>query len=113
VNIYLAGPMTGLPEYNFPEFARVSGILRGWGHDVVSPHEVPLPCGCKSSPPQCGADDHDWTEYLRSDLIALLAHAEGIALLDGWQKSRGALLETHVGSKLKLKIRRWADWQTV
>jgi hypothetical protein len=100
MRLYIAGPMTGLPQYNFPAFATAALELRALGHDVVSPHEVPLPCGCRGLPPQCDAEDHGWSEFLRADLIALLQHAEAVALLPGWERSRGAKLEARVGRAL-------------
>lgn len=104
MKLYVAGPMTGLPEYNFPAFRTAAAELRAAGHDVVSPHEVALPCGCAAG------TDHTWADYLRADLIALLTHAEGVALLPGWEASRGANLEKHVAERLDLEIRLLDDW---
>jgi len=35
--IYLSGPMTGLPELNFPAFAAMTASLRAGGHTVTNP----------------------------------------------------------------------------
>lgn len=37
--IYLAGPMTGLPEHNFPAFHAEAARLRGLGYHVENPAE--------------------------------------------------------------------------
>lgn len=37
---YLSGKMRGLPNYNFPEFHRVTAILRSQGWRVISPAEI-------------------------------------------------------------------------
>lgn len=37
--IYLAGPMTGLPEHNFPAFHAEAARLRGLGYQVENPAE--------------------------------------------------------------------------
>ncbi len=37
--VYLAGPMRGLPLFNFPAFADAAAKLRAQGYDVFSPAE--------------------------------------------------------------------------
>ena len=110
MNLYVAGPMSGYPAHNFPAFAAAADRLRAAGHDVVSPHEVPLPCGCCGGPALCAADEHTWAEYLRADLVALLGVAEGVAVLPGWQQSRGANLEVHVADSLGLEVLTVDEW---
>lgn len=89
--VYVAGPMTGLPELNFPLFHRVTAELRARGALVVNPAELnPDPTA-------------DWTDCMRADLKALV-DCDAIVLLPGWEKSRGATLEHHVASKLGLRV---------
>lgn len=45
MRLYLAGPMTGHDNYNFPEFFRVAKALRALGNEVVSPAEEDLKQG--------------------------------------------------------------------
>ena len=84
---YIAGPMRGLPEFNYPAFRRAAERLRALGHIVVSPVEL-----------NHGTDD-DGTKppvhYLRNDILALLT-CDAIAVLPGWQHSTGARLEVAV-----------------
>lgn len=91
MRIYLAGPMTGYPEWNFPAFNAEAARLRRLGHDVVNPAEH-------------GADPAmSWADYLRLDLAQLLT-CEAVALLPGWEASKGATLERHVATALGMKV---------
>ncbi len=90
--LYLAGPMCGIAEHNFPLFNRVAATLRDRGHEVFNPAEnddggVRRPRGF----------------YMRLDVAALL-RAEAIVVLPGWQRSRGANLEVWLAIDLGLPI---------
>ena len=99
--VYVAGPMTGLPDFNYPAFREAEVALRVYGHEVLNPIEAenwnatgkPMP----------------WGWYMRH-AIRMVLRAEGIALLPGWERSRGARLEWQIGSELGLDIRDFADW---
>ncbi len=78
--IYIAGPMTGLPELNFPAFHAAAAELRAAGHEPVNPAEIN---------PDPGAE---WTDCMFRDLEELTKCA-AILMLDGWQKSPGAQIE--------------------
>lgn len=89
--LYLAGPMSGLPELNFPAFHAEAARLRSLGFDVVNPAEL------------CDDIAGAWAQCMRRDLAALLT-CEGIALLPGWERSRGATLEHHVAKALGMLV---------
>lgn len=89
MRLYIAGPMTGVPEKNFPAFASAAKWLRARGHDVVSPAELTL------------EDGHPWAYYMRRDIAALVT-CDGIALLPGAAESKGARLELHIALELGL-----------
>lgn len=89
--IYIAGPMTGLPDFNFPAFNDMAAILRGLGYHVENPAEHGVVEGA------------EWADYLRHD-IARLATCEALVLLPGWPWSRGALLEVHIAKALGIQI---------
>lgn len=89
--IYIAGPMTGLPDLNFPAFAAEAARLRALGHEVINPAEI-------------NPDKHlSWRECMMTD-IAALVFCDAIQLLPGWHKSAGANLEFHVAQRLGLTI---------
>lgn len=90
--IYLAGPMTGLPDLNFPAFHAEAARLRALGFDVVNPAEVNVD-------PELG-----WISCMKKDIPELLS-CNGVALLDGWESSRGARLERHIAEQLDMSVR--------
>ena len=89
--VYVAGPMSGLPDFNYPAFNAEAGRLRALGYEVENPAENPVP--------PCGS----WAGYMRMAL-AQVVQCDGIVLLPGWETSRGATLEHHVATTLGLRV---------
>jgi hypothetical protein len=102
-HLYVAGPMTGIPAFNFPAFEAAAADLRAAGYPVTSPHEVALSDGS-------AAGDHPWQDYVRADLIEMLRHAYAVAVLPGWENSRGANLEVHIAKTLEMPVRPVDEW---
>lgn len=94
MKVYLAGPMTGYEDYNYPLFESATTWLRLAGYEVVSPHEI--------NPPEIGSD-HPWEWYMKRDIVGLL-DCEAIVVLPGWEASRGATLEATIGRALGMSI---------
>lgn len=118
MKIYIAGPMTGIPQFNVPFFDQVANELRGLGYDVISPAELDSPemraAALKSTDgalaPLEKATKETWGEVLARDVRVLSDHGvEAIALLPGWQKSRGANLEATVGLLNKLAFYEYVE----
>lgn len=87
--VYLSGPMTGLPDNNFPAFHAWAARLREQGFDVVSPAEIQ----------EAGI----WEMCLRAD-IRELCTCDAIALMPGWEPSKGANLELHLAHRLGMEV---------
>lgn len=87
--VYLAGPMTGFPRWNFDAFEEWTARLRAAGLAVVSPHEIDLEGGFD---PASDGRDFDLEAALLRDLEEV-EQASAVALLDGWEHSAGAVLE--------------------
>lgn len=90
--LYIAGPMTGLADFNRPAFRMMADRLRRKGYRVVNPAELP---GETLNNP--------WDWYMRRDL-AELVKCDGIVLLPGWEQSKGARLEHHVAVTLGMTV---------
>lgn len=108
MKVYLAGPMTGIPQFNFPAFDAAAADLRERGLDVVSPAELDDPetreAALSSEDGAPGTGSHvgeTWGDFLARD-VKLIADGdiEGIVVLDGWERSRGARLETFCAAAL-------------
>ena len=91
MKIYLAGPMRGIPDANFPAFFAAANMLRDAGHEVFSPMEVP-------------EKGLAYRQYLMIDLNWIGNQAQAIALLPGWEKSFGANVEWSLARALDLKF---------
>lgn len=89
--IYIAGPMTGLPGYNFAAFNAKAAELRAEGWHVENPAE------------HGHIDGAGWADYLRWD-ISRIATCGAIYLLPGWQASKGASLEVAIGKALGVQF---------
>jgi hypothetical protein len=92
---YIAGPMTGIPEFNYPQFNAMAEALRAKGIDVRNPAEN-----------DGGSADKAWDFYIRLGLQQLL-ECDEILLLPNWEASKGAQLELHVAKALGMKVTVW------
>lgn len=113
MKIYLAGPMRGIPHFNFPAFMAAAEKLRSEGHTVFNPAERDNEKhGADISKLNVTGSEAEATktygfslrEALGADLEWICAEAEAIALLPGWEKSKGANAEKATADALGLKI---------
>lgn len=90
--IYLAGPMTDIPDFNYPAFNRAAAAWRaqGWVVENCAEHFE-------------GRQDLPYRVYLRRAVQRLARHG-AIALLPGWEASKGARCETHIGQLLDFEF---------
>lgn len=95
--IYVSGPMTGLPDLNFPEFNGAAKYLR-----FRVPVEVVNPAEFGEEPGK------SWADYMRKDIAAML-RCNVIVMLPGWKKSKGAKLERFIARALGFVVVSWED----
>lgn len=105
--IYIAGPMTGLPENNYPAFNTAEQQLRAAGYDVLNP----VTSSSRSDAPVIpdAIDDMRWDDYMRNGINQLI-RADGIALLPDWFKSKGARIEEGIAQQLGMIVRDVDGW---
>jgi hypothetical protein len=114
---YLAGPMTGIPQFNYPAFYSAADRLRKIGLNVYSPAEMddPTTVAAALASPDGSADDYDsegkgtWGEFLARDVLLIADELGGIILLPGWEKSKGARLEAFVAINLDYPAYEYKD----
>lgn len=87
--IYIAGPMTGIKDFNYPKFIYIASILRRLGFEVVSPVEI----GDKYGPPVVLNSDREKLEKVMNEELKAIERCDAIYLLDGWERSIGAKAE--------------------
>ena len=93
--------MTGIPDYNYPAFNRAATQLEQHGYQPLNPVDAEKFNSSSGVQP--------WAWYMRH-AIAMVLEADGIALLPGWENSKGANLEHRIATDLTLSVRVLADW---
>ena len=109
--LYIAGPMSGLPQFNFPAFYEAQKAVEALGFDAINPAELDPPEvqeAAWASPDgslsggQVGG--HTWGELLARDVKSIADGSDGVVLLPGWQTSKGARLERMVAQICSLPV---------
>lgn len=107
-SIYLAGPISGAPlGVRQDQFRMAESYLksRNKDHVVYNPMaHAPICAGdCKGQKERPG-DEHSRWCYLKWDIILMLTHCDTVALLDGWEQSKGALKEVEIAKHCGLRV---------
>lgn len=104
-HVYLAGPMRGLPNFNFPAFHAAAADLRDRGYEVWSPAEHDQAAGFV---PTTGEGLKELRDYMLADLPEVL-RSDLIVVLPGWEQSAGARLEVHVAHTCGIPVKTYPD----
>jgi hypothetical protein len=86
--IYIAGKMSGIADFNYPAFHAEAARLRAIGFHVENPAE---------NSPQA-----TWQGYMRQALRQMMT-CDAVALLPGWERSRGAQIERALAIDLGIR----------
>lgn len=112
--LYIAGPMRGIPEFNFPAFFVAEGRLERARFATINPARRDADAGFDPLLMD-GTEDlseygFDLNEALAWDLEQIAMHADGIALLDGWEHSKGVAAEVATAKALGKPVQTVAEW---
>ena len=89
--VYISGPMTGIPEYNYPAFFAAEEVLLRAGYDVENPAKNPDPT------------PKTWENFMRM-AVRQLMDCDGVVLLPGWLESKGALVEVNLAKMIGMRV---------
>ena len=105
--IYIAGPMTGCPQYNFPAFLEAEEELKSRGWQVSSPARMDIDRGFNPiKNPKAVFTDDMLLPAIRMDIAAIL-DSDAIAMLDNWAESKGAKAEYYIARWAGKKLFRY------
>lgn len=93
--IYISGPMSGYEGNNEGAFHDAEHRLRALGYEPLNPARHPV--------------QDSWAAYLKLDIQDVL-RADAVAVLPGWEASRGAKLEVHVAHALEIPVMPIEQW---
>ena len=103
----VVGPMRGYAHYNAPAFEAAASRLRAAGYEVVSPVELDRAAGF------CFETDTATSEQVAAFQAAALREidtADGLAMIEGWERSRGAAKEVEKARGLGLPFETVEAW---
>lgn len=95
-SIYIAGPMSGLPDNNFSKFFDAEARLMSDGWDPINPSRFSVIFG--EQPKEKMLDACCAAE------CAAIPHCDAIYLLKGWENSKGAKRELAVALRHNLEV---------
>lgn len=117
MRLYLAGPMTSIPQFNFPCFDVWSQRLRDNGFEVISPHESDHPETQRLARLSEDGDPSCFPEGIGAEPVPTalknvddIGKCQGIALIPGWQKSSGVIHEIATAVRFRLPVAPVEMW---
>lgn len=90
MKVYISGPMTGIKDFNRPNFEIAEKELSAHGFAVYNPGRLILP------------EEFNSEDLMKIDLAALSC-CDAIYLLHGWSNSKGCNIECWQAEKIGMK----------
>ena len=98
--VYIAGPMSGLPDNNYPAFDAAAERLKAEGHRVINPADTSRMVDQNRA--FWYHTEATWLDYMVENMRRM-KHATAIHFLPNWENSYGARIEALVAEKMSLK----------
>ena len=111
-SLYIAGPMTGIEEYNWPAFDAVEEALVAVGIETINPAALDRDMELLPDADDFATGQQEGGANLASFLkrdFHVLTTMEGIVFLEGWEDSTGANCELIVGQMAGMSTWLWVD----
>lgn len=103
--VYIAGPMSGLPDFNFPAFDRAAEMLKSRGLEPMNPAEIGRRWIAEHGNRQPSQGEYN---ALLIEGRKMLRKCGRVYLLRGWERSNGARGEVSyaliLGIDLELEV---------
>ncbi len=97
--VYIAGPATGLPKFNYPAFAEAEELIAECGVMVINPTRI------VNTPEEYAeitesvdgeynlSSGKTWCDFVIPTVRSVIEDAGSLVFLQGWHNARGARLE--------------------
>jgi hypothetical protein len=109
--------MTNRPHFNVPDILAAAADLRSRGHVVETPADIGKPDLIQkllaSTDGSGRVEGHTHADWLAMDIKIVADKVDAVAVLPGWQRSRGARLETFVAFVYGKPILHYPNLQPV
>ena len=107
--VYISGPITGMPEGNKQAFKDAEEYLTELGYLCINPRHLEIPfClkwegrnPCKDINKKGG--ERLWDLMMKRSLAEMM-ECNSVALLEGWEQSKGAVIEYQLCGILNLPV---------
>lgn len=96
IRLYVIGPVTGMPNLNLERFQESKDMLTAAGYEVLIPHDF-IP------------SDSDWLTSMSLSLDRM-HEIDGIALIEKWDASFGALIEYMAAEMVGIPVHPDVIW---
>lgn len=103
MNLYVIGPVTGIENENADAFYEAARSLRKVDFGAVIPHQVVKRTAT-------------WEEAMHASIEEMTRCDDGVffyggvAMIDGWEQSRGARIEHDLAMAIGIPCKPWRDW---